>query len=805
MRQCRNKPTKRTWKILALCLLASALAAAFAFSAPAQAQNETYVDLSIEISVENSAWNFVARNQGSAAAYGVTVDIEIADQIIHAGSAGFERKSGTTCSGLIPGTTCISGVWTVGALGAGEETSFAIGPRLASGLTCCSGNSDSRSVPARAVIKNTIPEEEERFKGDNTAVGWIYVNQGGTDTEAAVGRYWLEASVDDLLPDAGEAVKFKFTILSPTTHHKFIHDAKVRLKLDNGMGTPNATTTTGTATFGAADGLDRTWDWDLTLSPGTTFSGAAFELSTTLNNPLPAGVARSDLCLTADLTARPGNNLGSVDFVSYTSAEICLREDPVVLFQEGQATLFSIYPCVGVTSYPCSSADTIEMRVIGDSAARAAGVARDEALLDPARVFVHVKDPEGRRVDSHSGSVNSGTAPSWHTLRPAHTDIGDTAVDGVDVRYTLLAFASGQQANYSQLDRTVTVAGLAGSAAPGAVNIRYPTGSPDAEFAANPSATDTNSWLPANNTTKFIRFVEFEELGTYKLDYTATLTHTDTTNHPNPYSGTGSYIFHVGPVAELDVSDGGAGLAPSGTRAFTIVAVNNGPDDAPDVRVTGLNDGDYVSHSATGGSFNSTTGVWTIGELKNSEFYQDIYGRDGEILTIITSAAVNTEITASISNTQDYTVCIDSSGDDVDAATESACKPDATSTNTWHTAKYYDYIGDNDSATIEARRGTGTAMRTAQATAGVSLSWPPRSGSAYYVVEVSEDGGASWTLLKRWIRDTSYTHTGIPIGATRHYRVFAVGRDGKACPSPGPAPWPAAAAGRPPRRARLSR
>ena len=81
-----------------------------------------------------------------------------------------------------------------------------------SGLTCCTNVSTNWIVPARGVVKNTIPEEEERFKGDNTAVGWISVSQDGTGTEAAVGRYWLEASVDDLLPDAGDTIKFSFKV-----------------------------------------------------------------------------------------------------------------------------------------------------------------------------------------------------------------------------------------------------------------------------------------------------------------------------------------------------------------------------------------------------------------------------------------------------------------------------------------------------------------------------------------------------------------------------------------------------------------
>ena len=109
----------------------------------------------------------------------------------------------------------------------------------------------------------------------------------------------------------------------------------------------------------------------------------------------PAGVDRSDLCLTAELTARP-DNIGVVGRGNYTSAEICLREDPVVLLQEGEAYLLNLFPCVGVATYPCSSTDTLELVVNGRDAAREAGIGRDDATLDPGKVIVQVKDPDGR-------------------------------------------------------------------------------------------------------------------------------------------------------------------------------------------------------------------------------------------------------------------------------------------------------------------------------------------------------------------------------------------------------------------------
>ena len=337
---------KLSRSFIALLVAVVALAAAFVFSAQAHAQAETYVDLSVEITVDNTRFVFTVRNQGTAVAYDATVDIELVDQVITSSDAQFKQNSGTTCSGSIPGTTCASGVWPVGRLGAGEEISLRIQPELARGLPCCSDLNARHTVPARAIVKSTVPGEEERFKGDNTAVGWISVKKSSGSGEAVTGRYWLEASVDDLLPDPGDTVSFTFEWA--TLSFRYIRDVKVRLKLDDGMGTPTTSTSTlpmGT-TFAAAPGLTRTWDWNI---GAPAVIGHTMVVSTTLDDPLPAGVARSDLCLTAELTARP-NNIGVVDRDTYTSAEICLRKDPVTLLPGRGDGAFS--PCGLVSEYP---------------------------------------------------------------------------------------------------------------------------------------------------------------------------------------------------------------------------------------------------------------------------------------------------------------------------------------------------------------------------------------------------------------------------------------------------------------------
>ena len=794
MQRTKAGPTpasRARFAALLLCLLAAAaLAAAFAFAAPAHAQADTYVDLSVEVT-PGSGWNFTARNHGTATAYGVTMDVELGDQAISLNLDGderrspeFEQKSGTTCSGNIPGTTCLNGTFPVGDLAPGEEKSFFITPKLAPGLPCCTLITTNWTVPARAVVKSTLPVEEERFKGDNTAVGWISVDSRDDtlSSAAAETEYRLEASVDDLLPDTGDTVKFTFSVTTPGGTHRSVYGAKLRLKLDEGMGTPNATPPTGT-TFGAATGLSRTWDWDFDLVNPTTL--LELVATTTLDNPFPAGVDRSDLCLTAELTAeRPADRVPGDN-----SAEICLREYPVSLLQTGETDLLDLYPCVGITTYPCSNTDTLELLINGREAASAAGVVGNvtnnvvEANMNPARVVVQVKDPDGR------GQVSNSTV--WRTGSNENDDANDAGIIPGVVAFMRLPSPDFNQYSFSIADSTP-------GGKPGTVRIvnQQNTGF---EILNIDSKTSLGP-LALTNTSITVLF-EFGDLGTYGMDITEAATHVDTSTQ---YDATSTYTFHVGPVAELEMQDGGVSPeVATGQRAFTIVAKNNGPDDAPaaQVSVTGLSSGQYVSHSVTAGTFDSGTGVWTIGELRKPGYLQDIYGRDGEVLTIITNAQAGSEIAAEIENTQDYEVCIDSAGDDVvlTSPSETACTNE-DATNSWHTTAYYDYITGNNTTTIMAQAGTGAALPVVQSaqedTASIVVEWAPVSalnGRPVTHYEVQRETNP-WTTLADNVPGTRYVDTDVEAGDTFRYRVRAVNdRDHKgpwSAPMEGTVPAP---------------
>ena len=106
--------------------------------------------------------------------------------------------------------------------------------------------------------------------------------------------------------------------------------------------------------------------------------------------------------------------------------------------------------------------------------------------------------------------------------------------------------------------------------------------------------------------------------------------------------------------------------------------------------------------------------------------------------------------------------------------------------------------GDGDWSVAGTGRTTATTApgaptgltATASGTTAIDLSWSaPAStgGSAItgYKIEVSSDGGSSWSDLVANTSNTTttYAHTGLTAGTTRHYRVSAINANGTGVPS----------------------
>ena len=797
----------RVW-VVAL-FIAAIIATVFAFSAPLQAQEGEeydYVDLVMIHEYDGIDVVYSVRNVGTETATGVTVSFHIKDMIASANDIDSPNVMDIQTDDSKKEQ---SFTWSAGTISAGGNSgNFPFSTSIHTGYTV--PRPDKIGV-ITATASSSQPEPDALL-GNNEIIVYSYAQGGsGASLHMSGNRLGLLLEVSDLRPAAGGDVNFDLTAQNMqggagAQSINLIANAKVKVELSDGLGFKSSWTPPSEF---ATSGRTATWstpDTDTKSSTTTTPNLHNIEIEAQLTTDSLASIPLEERCITAWVV----NSIPppSPDF-ALGRLKQCLGDDPPVLFEEGPIAILTSFPCTTtVGPHQCQSAPGIAIaaRVPSSSNAnynthhaeahlRRHGVGRRDTsltllngrvFLDPESVFIQVKDPQGRVQDSNTNRV---AAISWQTARDAHAEIGNQPVEGVAITYTRRDVTDDSAWN-SLGPRTLTVSGVDGGSAPGGVKIRVNANRNtafDLDSSTSHTANAFNITSVSDSVVQF--FAEFETLGTYLIKYDLTMTDSST----NDYTDTGTYTFHVGPIAELEVRDAGASPAVSTTqRAFTIVAVNNGPDIAPaaQVTVTGLNSGDYSSHTATKGTFDSSTGVWTIGELITKDVSQPTRGRNGEVLTIITTAAVDTGITAAITNTQDYQVCIDSSGDDValSSPSETACTNE-DATNTWHSTGYYDYNSDNSTdVTIQAKDGTGADLPSGLSPepiiAAIELTWDPVTevnGRRVTHYEVQRQTNL-WKTVAYQVMGTRYVDTDVEAGDTLQYRVRAVNDRGQKGP-----------------------
>ena len=219
--------------------------------------------------------------------------------------------------------------------------------------------------------------------------------------------------------------------------------------------------------------------------------------------------------------------------------------------------------------------------------------------------------------------------------------------------------------------------------------------------------------------------LEFSNLGTYLLTMDIRATRKADSM---VYQDSETYTLHLGPVADLEVRDAGASPVATDQRAYTVMAVNNGPDEAEAVRITGLPTG-LTEFTASHGEYDPASGVWTIGRLRVGNYRSSGFAYEDPTLNLITDDAAGAEITAEI-GARDYCVRIKTGA--TGSENDLECTGSLQSGYTEHTAAYFDHAKENNSATIKARAGTGAgvpgAPQSVEAMAtrlGNILTWQP--------------------------------------------------------------------------------
>ena len=292
-------------------------------------------------------------------------------------------------------------------------------------------------------------------------------------------------------------------------------------------------------------------------------------------------------------------------------------------------------------------------------------------------------------------------------------------------------------------------------------------------------------------------------------------------NGGNPGTLLATMTTGVGTIIRSGVSTftAPAGTTLSASTTYWVVTSNSAATDGQGFKVAIINNATLDSGAAAG---------WSIGSARFKNDITDtswagtsfrirfqIRGTTGSTTSAPTVANTIPDQAATVATPFSY-VFLANTFDDVDGDTLSymATQPDDTALPTWlafadttRTFSGTPQAGDVGTVSVKvtASDGNGESVSdgfdivvnasvpgaptgltaTAGGTTRINLTWtsPSSNGGATisgYKIEVSSDGGSNWTDLVADTNSpaTTYPHTGLAAGATRHYRVSAINTAG---------------------------
>ena len=801
------------WKfqiaLIAIVTILTALAVAIANDPVVYAQEDDngYVDVGLELEVppdhlgDGTRHDLIiaAVNHGSRTAY----DVEVVVKIEYPDLSHFD-----VAPAVPAGIASLSGDertlrWYIPSLGGLQREEVTAKVTHRNETSSLGDVFDYRAYPHEHFgTVSTSSFENDIHQGNNTARVWSYALHAGNDLfNQAAGSYSVVVSVDNPAPSPGDTVEFKIEadrenpFLGVFAGHRAPPiDLKVAVELTGGLvveekpsATPPKEITYSPASVSSLSYENGVFNVG-TLTAGQGLVGQVLAFSVTLPITVSDKAPLNQQCLTATLTGNPPPGTGRYDDdISDNVAKFCLGvPSQKKVYQSGTVGSPTIHACrSGVPTGGCDTAGEVDIQIATST--------DDPSKLDLTPAVIQIKDEPGRVFDADNGSVTDGTTVSWQTATDEDPDFTGTR-NGVKIAWERSPL-NDYAANWQHFNVTYTASGLNGGAPPGLVSIRS-SSSGSAFWALTPQ----NSWTFKRGTnynltsTTTVRMVEFAKLGTYVLAFTADFLHQtideDGDSNPDVFSGTGRTFFHVGPIAELGVSDGGPSSGASSNRvAFAVTGVNNRNEVAKSGKiVVQLPPGATALETVppNTGTFNPNssppTWSWNINALEHSARRRAQGFAEGETVMLIVRG-VNAGETATAKIVYDpYLVCIGSDGSTLAHTTQAACE--AVSGASWHEGTVYDYNDDNNTATITARGGgaAGAAggpmaprfanqpVLTWEAVAHVN-NWPVDRYQVQYL------SGNDWVNLAEVPGDqTHYADTGA--GSRRSYRVRALNEAG---------------------------
>ncbi len=282
------------------------------------------------------------------------------------------------------------------------------------------------------------------------------------------------------------------------------------------------------------------------------------------------------------------------------------------------ATLTCNWTCIGAGGGTCTAAgsgninDAVNLPVGGSvifSASCSISASATGSLSNTATVTGAATDP----VPGNNSATDTDTLTPSADLSVSKNDGTSTATPGGSTTYTIIAGnagpsnATGTVADTfpASLTCTWTCAGSGGGTctAAGAGNI-------------NDAAT-----LPVGGSVNYTASCTISASATGSLANTATVTITGGGADPNPGNNSATDTDTLVGASDIAITKSVNVASPTlGSNViFTVVATNNGPSDATGVQVNDLLPVGlaFVSATPSLGSYNNTTGLWTIGALAN--------------------------------------------------------------------------------------------------------------------------------------------------------------------------------------------
>ncbi|MDE2780030.1 MAG: hypothetical protein OXI91_10190 [Chloroflexota bacterium] len=573
----------------------------------AQEDDNDYVDVALKLealteSVSGRELYIIVVNHGSRTAYDVEV---VVDVVYPENSSFFSSVKDVSIGSASVGSGGYSIHWTIPALG-GLQRAQVLGDMI--------DKHSIRDFDKSEYVHEFVGEvttssfERSLHRENNEDRAWsVAVNPGDFDNEPAWSTYSVTVSVDKQNPSPGDIVNF--TITANHGGRIAVIDQEVDIELTNGLAVDEDSSATPPReiSYTPDDRADSVSYSNGVFNIGTlTFSDYNLSHSVTLPVRVSSTAVVNEQCLTATITGNPPPGTGAHDDdISDNVAILCLGSHAPPYFTSGDVQEFVSHPCVGNSTFPCDNTDDVRVRAID--------VTIDPpAILDPGTPLIHVPDTSKTRMyDDDTNSVNGENIVSWQVpVQVSYRQYTDEHERWTDVADSFSYEMTSKVDNFDKLHIRVSWA-----------QALMNDGQRQDTFLAtyDPGAT-------AASNGPFDLTAEFENLGTYKVQYSITATHDNNTDmdttDDEEYSATGFYIFHVGPIGDLEVRDGGASLhAAADQDALTIVAANNYPSYEGHAHVTGLPTGAEVLH-INQGSYDSAAGEWNIGELRGRDYYR---------------------------------------------------------------------------------------------------------------------------------------------------------------------------------------